>query len=450
MTDDITIRRDSMAWSLFNVKQLGFEPKTVIDVGAALGTFELYKVFPKSSHLLIEPIQENEPYLAQVCKTLERAEYIIAAASKKSGVVTLEIHPNLIHSSISDSCEGADSEDLELRTVRAITLDEICREHRLEDPYLIKIDVDGRELDVLEGAIQVLEATEYLIIEAALFGKIHDIVSFMKSHGFVIYDIVDPTYRPLDAALWQVDIAFVKESGCFRTSNRYCANQEQEEELKIHLKCYRKELITHIENLTELKLLQKTALSESTTLDQQGYECLIQGDYTQAANLYEQAIQAEPENKSLHWHLGLTLLLQGQEAEAQTTWLLGMTEGNGEQVDLWTTELMQVLEVEAKRRQALGDYPGTWIIRQHLREICPTEINNLLRLIDLSMLLGRYEGEELYSLGVIDILRSKESADVDSELLMQVLKGVLDWDLLHPAARELYEQTWERSAKANY
>ncbi|MEK0191910.1 O-linked N-acetylglucosamine transferase, SPINDLY family protein, partial [Microcoleus anatoxicus PTRS1] len=118
--------------------------------------------------------------------------------------------------------------------------------------------------------------------------------------------------------------------------------------------------------------------------------------------------------------------------------------------DLWTTELMQVLEVEAKRRQALGDYPGTWIIRQHLREICPTNINNLLRLIDLSMLLGRYEGEELYSLGVIEILRSKESADVDSDLLMQVLKGVLDWDLLHPAARELYEQTWERSAKANY
>jgi FkbM family methyltransferase len=450
MTNDIIIPRDSMAWSLFNVKQLGFEPKTVIDVGAALGTFALYEVFPKSNHFLIEPIQENEPYLAQLCKTFERAEYIIAAASNKSGLVRLEINPNLVHSSIYDSCEGIDSEELELRTVQAITLDEICREHRLEYPYLIKIDVDGKELDVLEGAIQVLEATEYLIIEAAIFGKIYEIVSFMKSHGFVIYDIVDLSYRPLDRTLWQVDIAFVKESGWFRTSNHYCANQEQEEELKIHLKRYRKELITHIENLTQFNFLQKTALSEPTTLHQKAHECLIQGDYTQAANLYEQAIQAEPENKSLHWHLGLTLLLQGQEAEAQTTWLLGMTEGNGEQVDLWTAELMQVLEVEAKRRQALGDYPGTWMIRQHLREICPREINNLLRLIELSILLGRYEGEELYSLGVIEILKSKESTDVDSNLLMQVLKGVLDSDLLHPAARELYEQTWERSAKANY
>lgn len=120
-----------MAGSLFNVKQLGFEPKTVIDVGAALGTFELYKVFPKSSHFLIEPIQENEPYLAQLCKTLERAEYIMAAASKKSGLVRLEINLNLVHSSISDSCEGTDSEELELRTVQSITLDEICREHGL-------------------------------------------------------------------------------------------------------------------------------------------------------------------------------------------------------------------------------------------------------------------------------------------------------------------------------
>ena len=450
MTDEIIIRRESMTWALFNVKQLGFEPQTVIDVGAALGTFELYEVFPKSSHFMIEPIQENEPYLAQLCKILERAEYIMAAASKQSGLVTLEINPNLVHSSISDSCEGADSGELELRTVRGITVDEICREHRLEYPYLIKIDVDGRELDVLEGAIQALEATEYLIIESALFGKIYEIISFMKSHGFVIYDIVDPAYRPLDAALWQVDIAFVKESGWLRTSNRYCANQEQEEELKIHIKRYREGLITHIENLTQFKFLQETALSEPTTVQQQAYECLIQGDYTQAENLYEQAIRAEPEHKSLHWHLGLTLLLQGQEAEAQTTWLLGMTEGDEEQVDLWTADLVQVLEVEAKRRQALGDYPATWTIRQHLREICPTEINNLLCLIEMSILLGIYEGEDLYSLGVIEILKSKESADVDSNLLMQVLKGVLECDMLHPAARELYEQTWERSAKVNY
>ena len=65
------VMRGSMEGALRNAKLLGFEPQTVIDVGAALGTFELYRTFPKARHLLIEPIEENEPYLAKICKNLE-------------------------------------------------------------------------------------------------------------------------------------------------------------------------------------------------------------------------------------------------------------------------------------------------------------------------------------------------------------------------------------------
>jgi hypothetical protein len=43
------IPRSSMFGSLWNAKQLGFEPETVIDVGAGLGTFEIYEAFPKSN-----------------------------------------------------------------------------------------------------------------------------------------------------------------------------------------------------------------------------------------------------------------------------------------------------------------------------------------------------------------------------------------------------------------
>jgi len=61
---------NTMSGSLRLAKNLGFEPKTVIDVGAALGTFNLYETFPNSRHLLIEPIAENEPYLAKNCRKL--------------------------------------------------------------------------------------------------------------------------------------------------------------------------------------------------------------------------------------------------------------------------------------------------------------------------------------------------------------------------------------------
>lgn len=71
---------------------MGFEPRTVIDVGAAIGTFELYETFPNASHILIEPLEENRTYLDRIVSKLENAEYIIAAATERKGTVTINVH----------------------------------------------------------------------------------------------------------------------------------------------------------------------------------------------------------------------------------------------------------------------------------------------------------------------------------------------------------------------
>jgi predicted O-linked N-acetylglucosamine transferase (SPINDLY family) len=177
--------------------------------------------------------------------------------------------------------------------------------------------------------------------------------------------------------------------------------------------------------------------TESADWQQQAEQCLIQGDYSKAASFYEQAIELEPDVKSHYWYLGLTLLLQGQEAEAQMTWLLGMAEGEPEQVELWTVELMQVLQTEAQRREELADYSVAWVIRQHGREISPQDINNLLHLIQLTIKLEKFSGEELASLGVIELVQSKQPLEVEPELLLQVLQSVLNSAPLHPSTLEL-------------
>jgi tetratricopeptide (TPR) repeat protein len=106
------------------------------------------------------------------------------------------------------------------------------------------------------------------------------------------------------------------------------------------------------------------------------HKCILKGNYSEAATIYEQAILVEPNVKFYYWYWGLMLLLQGLEAEAQTAWLLGMAEGEPEEVDLWTEELIQVLEAEAERRRLdEEDYQVAWVIRQHIREINPEEIN---------------------------------------------------------------------------
>ncbi len=68
-------------------------------------------------------------------------------------------------------------------------------------------------------------------------------------------------------------------------------------------------------------------------LQEKAYNLLIEEDYFQAANLYEQAINAEPDVKLHYWYLGLMLLLQGKQVEAQTTWFMAIMEGEPEQVE---------------------------------------------------------------------------------------------------------------------
>ncbi len=186
-------------------------------------------------------------------------------------------------------------------------------------------------------------------------------------------------------------------------------------------------------------MTSESSLTARVEWQQQARKYLLEGSYSLAANLYEQAIAVEPDVKSHYWHLGLMLLLQGQEAEAHTTWLLGMVEGEPEEVEQWTEELIEVLHAEAERQEALKNYTISWLIRQHLREISPADINNLLYLIQLGIELGTLSGDELDEWGIVELLRSEPPANPNFDLLMQALRRVLDSAPLHPSSLELVE-----------
>ncbi|MBE9202127.1 MULTISPECIES: O-linked N-acetylglucosamine transferase, SPINDLY family protein [unclassified Nodularia (in: cyanobacteria)] len=161
---------------------------------------------------------------------------------------------------------------------------------------------------------------------------------------------------------------------------------------------------------------------------QEGYEYIIQGDYQQAASYYEQAIEAEPEVRVNYWFLGLCLLLQGQEEEASLTWFLAMGEtDDDQQIDQWTLELSQVLESEAERQEELDDKLLAWTIRQYLRTINPTDVNNLLSSFDLALQLKILDNAYWDELNIIEILESTSDYNqIDSNLVLKVTEHILD------------------------
>lgn len=226
--------RASMAGALRQLTTLGFHPCTVIDVGAASQTAELYEEYPKADILLIEPLCEFEPSLRQICEKY-RAQYLLAAAGERPGTATLNVHPDRFGSSLLKEEEGP-SVDGEPRQVPVITIDDACAERNLKGPYLIKVDVQGAELQVLAGARQTLSNTEAIVLEVSLFGlmiggpQFYDVISQMKSYGFVVYDIYGFSYRPFDGALAQVDMVFVREQGRFRQSHVFSTPEKRRQQ----------------------------------------------------------------------------------------------------------------------------------------------------------------------------------------------------------------------------
>ncbi|MDF0554319.1 glycosyltransferase [Kamptonema sp. UHCC 0994] len=105
-----------------------------------------------------------------------------------------------------------------------------------------------------------------------------------------------------------------------------------------------------------------------TEIRSQAYQYLIQGEYSQAATLYEQAIE-DSETISNYWYLGLTYLLQGEQAQAQATWMFPLMNCESEELEEWTADLIQVLSTELQRWESLENRQNADLIRQQILEI---------------------------------------------------------------------------------
>ncbi|MBW4526666.1 MAG: O-linked N-acetylglucosamine transferase, SPINDLY family protein [Phormidium tanganyikae FI6-MK23] len=149
-----------------------------------------------------------------------------------------------------------------------------------------------------------------------------------------------------------------------------------------------------------------------------------QNRFAQAAALYEQAIETDPSEYSHYWHLGLLLLLQGQEEEAQTTWLFALSEIDADRIDAAVAELSQILHTAAERRTAKQDQTTAWAIRQHLRELCPDNIENLLQIATLSIDLNLLTDSLLEEIGLVQQL-AQPNAPVSLEHLWSVFDRLL-------------------------
>lgn len=177
----------------------------------------LYEAFPTAYCVLVEPLKENEPHLRRILQARE-GEYVIAAAGSQSGTGTINVEPTLMgKSSLMDRTElTATGARFQKREIPIVTLDQIMEQSRLTPPFGLKIDTEGYELQVINGAARLLEDTQFVIAEISVSKRFEASYSFaefigsMDRHGFHLCDILSCNRSHKTGNIVWVDAMFRK------------------------------------------------------------------------------------------------------------------------------------------------------------------------------------------------------------------------------------------------
>ena len=207
-------RFPSKANSVAHLKSfLNDEIKTVIDVGILTSTIELMKTFRNQKHVLIEPLSE---YFDRIEENYNKAnidfDLLKIAASNRKGIQKLRKVNHL--PKLGDKFGGVTASNLVfdessnqdgLVEVSTNTLDNIKTNY--SGPFLVKIDVDGAEFQILEGLIDCDDV--FVVILESWVSRIPKFITCMNDKGFSLFDITDLCY--MRGQLSQVDLVFINK-----------------------------------------------------------------------------------------------------------------------------------------------------------------------------------------------------------------------------------------------
>ncbi len=210
---------DLLEQSLTTLRYLGFSPRHIVDIGANRGgwTRQALQCFPDAQYTVIEPqhcLRDEAPDLLE----RENVHWHTAGIGKESGSRMLTLGDRDDSSSFRYSVADAKTLGLKQVSVPMFTLAELLRATSLPPPDLIKIDAEGLDLDVLEGAKAYVGKTEVFYIEAGIAQRefsnnLATVVSTLQSYGYRVFDITDLNRTVSSRSLWLVELGFLRVGG---------------------------------------------------------------------------------------------------------------------------------------------------------------------------------------------------------------------------------------------
>ena len=174
----------------------------IVDVGANRGQFALIarKVFPKAKIISFEPLQEPAEIFRKVFAGDPDVILHACAIGREETTSAIHVTKDDDSSSLlpitrmqSDLFPGA--AEKEVRQVTVYPLSHLIPPASIPSASLLKIDVQGYELDVLQGCEDILQKFSHLYVECSFLelyegqALAHQIITWLEKRNFVLSSI---------------------------------------------------------------------------------------------------------------------------------------------------------------------------------------------------------------------------------------------------------------------
>ena len=199
------------------LKIRNFAPNIIVDVGCGYGqwTQKLLRVYPSSKYFLFDADKNNISKLNDLKSKFKNLFFKICLLSNEKKVYDFY---NMGYG--SSIFEEQTSHIRNVEKIESTTLNEqLPSEIRNHKNNLIKLDIQGAEIKVLDGLKDLINFFEVLILEVSLhnYNKnaplMNDVLSFMNKNNFKLYDIFDLKRLGEDRSfLLQFDCVFVRNN----------------------------------------------------------------------------------------------------------------------------------------------------------------------------------------------------------------------------------------------
>ena len=219
------LRLPEIPVALKRLDRQGFNPELIFDVGAYRGDFARLcrTIWPAARVACFEPQKSILPELRQYALNTPHTEVFehLLGAEENPRVTLYEA---ATASSVLLENHGPTHPTA---TYGMRTLESVIESDTNRAPDLLKLDVQGYELEALKGTSKYLSDIQVILIELNLL-DIHEgvplmdeVIGWLAERGWVAFDICGLTRRPLDDALWQADFLFVPVGSILRRDKRW-------------------------------------------------------------------------------------------------------------------------------------------------------------------------------------------------------------------------------------